>query len=98
MNETKSLSFIPKSAPLKEIMSIWSRRTDSGPNRNNLFSTRQICECYKNVLVSFPKQYQNVCLSLLTLLRHSVAWEINFDLGKPNVSWEQTRGSRTQES
>ncbi len=30
-------TFIPESAPSKEIMFIWSRRTDSGPNRNNLF-------------------------------------------------------------
>ncbi len=42
-------------------MYIWSRRTDSGPNRNNLFSTRQIRERYQNVLVWFPKRYRNVC-------------------------------------
>jgi hypothetical protein len=53
--------FITESAPSKEIMSIWSRRTDSGPNRNTLFSTRQIRERYQNVLVSFPKLYRNVC-------------------------------------
>ncbi len=53
--------FVPESAPLKEIISIWSRRADSGPNRNNLFSTRQIRERYQNILVSFPKQFRNVC-------------------------------------
>jgi hypothetical protein len=36
-------------------------RAESGPNRNNLFSTRQIRERYQNVLVSFRKRYQNVC-------------------------------------
>jgi len=30
--------------PLKEFISIWSRRADSEPNRNNLFSTIQITE------------------------------------------------------
>ncbi len=28
----------------KEILSIWPRRADSGQNRNNLFSIREICE------------------------------------------------------
>ncbi len=59
-NETKK--FAPKSAPSKEHISIWSRRADSRPNQNNLFSTRQIRERYQNVLDSFPKRYRNVCL------------------------------------
>ncbi len=32
-----------------------------GPNRNNLFSIRQIRKRYQNVLVLFPKRYRNVC-------------------------------------
>jgi hypothetical protein len=50
-----------KSAPSKKHISTWSRIADSGPNQNNLFSTRQNWEQYQNVLVSFPKQYQNIC-------------------------------------
>ncbi len=53
--------FVPESAPSKDIISIWSRRAGSGPNRNNLFSKRQIRERYQNVLVSFPNRYLNVC-------------------------------------
>jgi hypothetical protein len=53
--------FVPESATSKEIISIWSRRAYSGPNRNNLLSTRQIWERYQNVLVSFPNGYRNVC-------------------------------------
>jgi hypothetical protein len=45
-NQTKTSEFLPESAPLKEIISIWSRRADSEPNRNNLFSTRQIRDHY----------------------------------------------------
>jgi hypothetical protein len=48
-------------APSKELISTLSRRADSGPNRNNLFSTRQIREQYQNVLVSFLKRYRTVC-------------------------------------
>jgi hypothetical protein len=64
--------FIPKSTPSKEIMSIWSRRTDSGPNQNNLFSTRQIWERYQNFLVSFPKRYRIVCLFVIDITNCSL--------------------------
>ncbi len=52
-NETKKFEFVPEFVLSKEIISIWSRRADSGPNRNNLFSIRQIRERYQNVLFSF---------------------------------------------
>jgi hypothetical protein len=68
-NETKTSEFVPESAPSKEHISIWSRRADSGPNRNNLFSTRQIQEHYQIVLVSFPKPYQNICPFLFDISR-----------------------------
>ncbi len=35
-----------------------------GPNRNNLFSIREIRERHQNVLVSFPKRYRNFCPSV----------------------------------
>jgi hypothetical protein len=60
-NETKTSEFAPESAPSIEHISIWSRRADSGPNQNNLFTTRQIQKQYQNVLVSFPKRYRNLC-------------------------------------
>ncbi len=60
-NETKKSEFVPKCAPSKEHMSFWSRRADSGPNRNNLFSRRQIRGRSQNILVLFPKRYRNVC-------------------------------------
>jgi hypothetical protein len=52
----KCLSFIPKSAPSKEIMSIWYRRTDSGPNRNNLHSQQ---DKFGNDIKSFWFRFQN---------------------------------------
>ncbi len=58
--ETKSFEFGPEFFLSKEIISIWSRRADFGPNRNNLFSIRQIRERYQNVLFSFQKRYWNV--------------------------------------
>jgi hypothetical protein len=64
----KTTEFVPKVVLSKEILSIWYRRADSGPNRNNLFSIREIREQYQNVLVLFPKQYRNVCPFVLTLL------------------------------
>jgi hypothetical protein len=61
-NETKTFEFVSEfvSKEIKEIISIWSTRADSGPNRKNLFSRRQIQERYKNVLISFQKRYWNV--------------------------------------
>ncbi len=67
-NLTGTSEFVTQSASLKEIISIWSRGADSGPNLKNLFSTRQIRERYQNVLVSLPKQFRNVCPFVLTLL------------------------------
>ncbi len=58
-NETNSLEFVSEFVLLKEMISVWSRRAESGPNRNNLFSIRQIW--YQYVLVSFPEWYRNVC-------------------------------------
>ncbi len=72
-NETKTSEVVPESAPSKEIISIWSRRADSGLNRNNLFSTRQIRERYQIVLVSFPKRYRNVCPFVFDITRPEVA-------------------------
>ncbi len=57
----KTIEFFPKFALSKEILSIWARRADSEQNWNNLFSIREICQRYQNILVSFPKQYRNVC-------------------------------------
>jgi hypothetical protein len=51
----KTIEFFSEFVLSKEILSIWPRSADSGPNRNNLFSIRE------NVLVSFPKLYRNVC-------------------------------------
>ncbi len=56
-NETKIFEFVFKSGPSKEHISIYSRRADSGPNQNNLFSTRQIRERFQNVLVSISKRF-----------------------------------------
>ncbi len=60
-NETITFEFVHEFVLSKELISIWSRGADSGPKRNNLFSMRQIRGRYPNVLVSFPKRYQNVC-------------------------------------
>ncbi len=57
----KTIQFVPQFVLSKEISSIWSRRADSGPNRNNLFSIREIRERYKKVLVLLPKRYWNFC-------------------------------------
>ncbi len=40
-NETKTFEFVPEFVLSKEIISIWSRRADSGPNRGNLFSIKK---------------------------------------------------------
>ncbi len=45
-NETKTFEFVPEFVLSKEIISVWSRRADSGPNRNNLFPIRKIWERY----------------------------------------------------
>ncbi len=37
-NETKTFEFVPEFVLSKKISSIWSRRADSRPNRNYLFS------------------------------------------------------------
>ena len=66
-NETKTSEFVLKSGPSKEHISIYSRRADSGPNKNNLFSTRQIRERFQNVLVSFSKRYRNVSPSVFDI-------------------------------
>ncbi len=57
-NETKTFEFVHISAPSKKIIYRWSMRADSGPNRNNLFSTRQIREQNQNDWVSFKKGYR----------------------------------------
>jgi hypothetical protein len=53
----KTIEFIPEFVLSKETLSIWPRRADCGPNRNNLFAMREIRERYQNVLVSF--RFQN---------------------------------------
>jgi hypothetical protein len=60
-NEAKTLDFVPELVLSKEIISIWSRRADSGPNQNNLFSIRQIQERFQNVLVSFQNNRLSFC-------------------------------------
>ncbi len=61
-------------------MSIWSKRTDTGPNRNNLFSIRQIRERYQNILVSFPTRYRKVCLFIFDITRQPLPEQINSPL------------------
>ncbi len=63
-----TIEFVPGFVLSKEILSVWPRRADSGPNRNNLFSIREIRERYLNVLVSFLKDTGTFFLSFLTLL------------------------------
>jgi hypothetical protein len=69
-NETEKFEFIPEFVLLKEFISIWFMKAYSGPNRNNLFSIRQIRECYQIVLVSFQNDIgsksknSNITLSL----------------------------------
>jgi hypothetical protein len=75
-NETIPSEFVPESAPSKQIISIRSRRTDFGPNRNNLLSKRQIQERYQNILVSFPKQYRNVCPFVFDITKYK--WKGSF--------------------
>jgi hypothetical protein len=69
-NETITSEFVPEYAASKEIISILSMRADSGPNRNNLFSTRQIRERYSTKIFWF--RFQNdigaFVHSFLTLL------------------------------
>jgi hypothetical protein len=94
--ETKTSEVIPESAPNK-IISIWSRRADSGLNRSNLFSTRQIRERYQNVLDSFPKRYRNVCpfvFDITSTHSYSIPFAscLSFDfvfvtLPPPNHAW-----------
>jgi hypothetical protein len=67
-NETKTFEFVPEFVLSKEIISIWSRRADYGPNRNYLFSIRQILERYQNVLVSFQNNIGTYVHLFLTLL------------------------------
>ncbi len=62
----KRLSLFPNLPPSKEHIPILSRRTDSGPNRNNLFSTILIRERYQHVLVSFQNDIGTFVLSFLT--------------------------------
>jgi hypothetical protein len=59
--QQKTIEFVPKFVLSIEIIFIWSRRSDSGPNQNNLLSIREIPERYQNILVSIPKLYRNVC-------------------------------------
>jgi hypothetical protein len=64
-------AFFPEFVLFQEIISIWSRRADSGPNRNNLFSIRQIRQRYRNVLVLLQSDIRTFVLSFLTLLFQS---------------------------
>jgi hypothetical protein len=70
----KTIEFFPEYVLSKDILSIWPRRADSGPNRNNLYSIREIRERYQNVSVSFPKLYRNVCPFVFDITGHSFAY------------------------
>jgi hypothetical protein len=65
-NEIKTFEFVHELVLSKEIISIWSRGADYGPNGNNLFPIRQIRERYQNVLVSFQNDIGTFDLSFLT--------------------------------
>jgi hypothetical protein len=65
---TKTFEFIPKLVLLKEIIFVWSRIADSGPNRNNLFLIRQIRENIKMFWFCFQNDIERIVHSFLTLL------------------------------
>ncbi len=67
-NVTKTFEFIPEFVLSKEIISFWSRTAYSEPNRNNLFSVRQIQDRYQNILVSLQNDIGMFVLSFLTLI------------------------------
>ncbi len=63
-----TIEFVPEFFISKEILSIWPRRADSGPNRNNLFSVIQIRERYQKCWFRFQNDIGTCVLSFLTLL------------------------------
>jgi hypothetical protein len=64
--------FIPESAPLKKIISIWSKRAGSGSNRNNLFLN-------KTNLGTIPKRFGFVSkiISSFCFGHHHSEWTTN---------------------
>jgi hypothetical protein len=75
MNETKTSEFVNESTPSKDIMSICSRRADSGPNRNNLFWNDT-----KTFRFRFQNDIGTFVLSFLTLLLPTAMIEHEFNL------------------
>jgi hypothetical protein len=65
---TKTFEFVPEFVLSKKIISVWSRRADSGPNRNNLFLIRQIRENTKRFWFCFQNDNGRFVFSFLTLL------------------------------
>ncbi len=50
------IEFFPEFVLSKEILSIWPRRADSGQNRNNLFTIREIWERYQTFWFRFQNE------------------------------------------
>jgi hypothetical protein len=68
----QTFEFVPEFVLSIEIVSVWFRRADPGPNRKNLFPIKQIRETYQNVLVSsFQNDIGTFVLLFLTLLQIS---------------------------